>query len=119
MESFITIILVFLIGFLVGEIVTTINFSLRIQKIIKDTQILKEELDKKEITFNLFELETEQIEDQIYLYTRDTKDFICQGQTLEELAKLSKEYKNIKHAEVRHENKFFIFNDGKLEQLYK
>ena len=47
----------------------------------------------------------------MYLYT-DNEDFICQARTIEELATLSQQYKNIKHAAVILDDKVFTFIDG-------
>jgi hypothetical protein len=56
----------------------------------------------------------EKANDTLYLYNRDNS-FICQGKTLEELAKLAKEYKNIKYAAVLHNEDTYGFVDGKVK----
>jgi hypothetical protein len=50
----------------------------------------------------------------LYLYSRDNS-FICQGKSLDELAKLAKEYKNIKYAAVIHDEDTYGFVDGKVK----
>ena len=56
----------------------------------------------------------EKANDTLYLYNRDNS-FICQGKTLDELAKLAKEYKNIKYAAVLHDEDTYGFVDGKVK----
>lgn len=64
----------------------------------------------------IHKLHTEQINDVLYLYNHDTKDFVCQASTMEELAKLAKEYKNINLAAVVHNKKLFLFSDGTVKE---
>jgi len=51
----------------------------------------------------------------LYLYNREDETFVCQGSSLEELAVLAKEYKNIKYAAVLHEDDVVAFVDGKIK----
>jgi len=51
----------------------------------------------------------------LYLYNREDDTFVCQGSSLEELAVLAKEYKNIKYAAVLHEDDVVAFVDGKIK----
>jgi hypothetical protein len=48
------------------------------------------------------------------LYDCDTNDFICQGNSLEQLAQLSREYKKIEYATVKHGEYFVAFIEGKV-----
>lgn len=48
----------------------------------------------------------------LYLYDREDNKFVCQGSTLEELASLAKEYKNIKYAAVMIDKEIYAFVDG-------
>lgn len=52
----------------------------------------------------------------LYLYDSQTNTFICQGKTLEELAFLSKQYKNITDAMVldTKSNTIVTFSDGRI-----
>lgn len=65
---------------------------------------------------NVYKLETELVDDIILLYDRETNDFICQGNSLEQLAKLSKEYKKIEYASVKHGEYFVAFIEGKVNK---
>jgi hypothetical protein len=51
----------------------------------------------------------------LYLYNREDETFVCQGSSLEELAVLAKEYKNIKYAAVLHDDDVVAFVDGKIK----
>lgn len=53
----------------------------------------------------------------LYLYNREDETFVCQGSTLEELAVLAKEYKNIKYAAVLHDDDVVAFVDGKIKTV--
>lgn len=59
----------------------------------------------------------ERVNNVLYLYEKDMGTFICQATSVEELAKLAKEYKQIKYAAVMDEqtNDVFAFVDGKVE----
>jgi hypothetical protein len=61
-------------------------------------------------------LEIEQVGEMLYLYDRDTKDFVCQATTVDELAKMCKDYKNIALAAVVHKNKVFMFINGNSKE---
>lgn len=52
----------------------------------------------------------------LYLFDSQTNTFICQGKTLDELALLSKQYKNITEAMVldTKSNTIVTFSDGKI-----
>jgi hypothetical protein len=77
---------------------------------------LKEEIRKRNDRLTLrkvFKLEIEKINDMLYLYERETHDFICQANSIEELAVKAKEYKNIIVATViTHDNRVFMFSNG-------
>jgi hypothetical protein len=57
----------------------------------------------------------EKEDDTLFLYDFDTMAFICQAKTLNELASLSKAYKNIKYAAVIHGDECFMFIDGNVK----
>jgi hypothetical protein len=111
---------IFIIGFFVGQIYSNMITAYKIRQIFKthNVELKVNELEEK-LNNSIFELEVEKFENQLYLYTCNDRSFICQGKSLEELAKLCKEYKNIDIAEVQHENKFFLFNNGKIEEFHK
>ena len=68
------------------------------------------------IKSNVYKLETRLVDDIILLYDRESNDFICQGNSLEQLAQLSKEYKKIEYASVKHGEHFVAFIEGKVNK---
>ena len=71
---------------------------------------IEKEIDAK--TPKVYKLETHEENNMLYLFNRDTNSFICQAPTIEELAKLAKDSKNINTASVLHGKKIFTFIDG-------
>lgn len=63
-------------------------------------------------TLTVFQLVVEKANNILYLYERDTNNFICQGATLEELATLAQKHKNIKYAAVMQDETVWAFVDG-------
>jgi hypothetical protein len=100
--------IIFYLGIQFGEILTTLRIRHFISKIELE-EIQGEETEIKKLI-------TEQINDVLYLYNHETKDFICQGSSIEELAKIAKEYKNINLAAVIHNEKLFLFNNGTCKE---
>ena len=62
------------------------------------------------------EVEVEEIDNVLYLYERDSHDFICQASSIEELAIKAKDYKNVMLATVIHDNKVFMFHNGNAKE---
>jgi hypothetical protein len=100
------IILILALGWVMGEFYTVYKLrkNLRSYLIIEETKP------------TVFKLETELVDDIILLYDRDTNDFICQGNSLEQLAQLSREYKKIEYASVKHGDYFVAFIEGKVNK---
>jgi hypothetical protein len=101
--------IIFYLGIQFGEILTTLRIRHLISKIELEETHPSDETEIKKLI-------TEQINDVLYLYNHDTKDFICQGSSIEELAKIAKEYKNINLAAVIHNEKLFLFNNGTCKE---
>lgn len=57
-------------------------------------------------------LYVEKEQDTLYLYDHERKEFVCQAKTMEELAKLALQYKNIKYAAVLDGDNTLMFVDG-------
>ena len=98
------IILILALGWVMGEFYTNYKLLKNLRSIV-----IIEEVKRP----NVYKLETELVDDIILLYDRETNDFICQGNSLEQLAKLSKEYKKIEYASVKHGEYFVAFIEGK------
>jgi len=101
------IILILALGWVMGEFYT----MYKLRKNIRSYLIIQEETRP-----TVFKLETELIDDIIFLYDRDTNDFICQGNSLEQLAQLSREYKKIEYVTVKHGDYFVAFIEGKVTE---
>lgn len=105
--------LIFLSGFFAG----IQYFGWHIRKHIK--QLAKEEgVELEDGPANEQELplmKTELHGNTIYLYDKSNQ-FVCQGSTLDELAKKVLEYKNIKMALVIHNTGNFVFMDGEVKK---
>ena len=98
------IILILALGWVMGEFYT----MYKLRKNIRSYLVIEEARP------TVFKLETEQVDNTILLYDRDTNDFICQGNSLEQLAQLSREYKKIEYATVKHGDYFVAFIEGKV-----
>jgi hypothetical protein len=83
--------------------------KLMVQAIMQDHVKEKENLD--------LELIIEYHNDILYLFDSNGNDFICQANTIDGLATLAKQYKNISYASVvdTKTNKTYTFIDGKVE----
>lgn len=101
------IILILALGWIMGEFYTNYKLLKNLRSIV-----IIEEVKRP----NVYKLETELVDDIILLYDRETNDFICQGNSLEQLAKLSKEYKKIEYASVKHGEYFVAFIEGKVNK---
>ena len=77
----------------------------------KEDQELFEPKDTKP---NVSQLWIEKIHDIMYLYDKEN-EFICQANTLEELAKLALKYKNIKYASVLNGDDVYAFVNGSVK----
>jgi len=116
MFEFLILVIVAVIGYHIGAAV--ISYQLR-YLIHKEARRLG--LDKSD-DINVFEeadpkvsqLIIEKTNDTLYLYDIN-HSFICQGKTIDELAKLAKQYKNIKYAAVFHNEDTYGFVDGSVE----
>lgn len=52
----------------------------------------------------------------LYLYDKQSNDFICQGNSLDELAKNALKYKNVQFALVENNQSVIKFEEGKVKQ---
>lgn len=109
------------IGYWIGNMHASYKFFNIMKKVAEEQGIdLDQEVEKlhlkEEKTSEIHKLVTEQHGDMLYLFKRDSDDFVCQGKTLQELAELAKKYKDIKLATVVHDNKVFMFVDGNSKE---
>lgn len=113
MLELITIAFIFWLGYQVG----VMHLSWRLRDII--VKEARKEGIKVDDEYNIIEskkpkvlkLWVEKVHDVMYLY--DTEDaFICQANTIQELATLALKYKNIKYASVINGDEVYAFVDG-------
>jgi len=114
MFEIIILLVVFAIGFYVGESI----FAYRIRHLIyKEAKLQGILIDlDEEAKPTIDKLFVEYNNDMMYLYEYEKNTFICQGKTLGELAKLAQKYKNIKYAIVQHNEEMLVFVDGSVKE---
>jgi hypothetical protein len=105
--TWLDIILILALGWVMGEFYTRYKLLKNLRSIV-----IIEEVKRP----NVFKLETEEVDNTILLYDRETNDFICQGNSLEQLAQLSREYNKIEYATVKHGDYFVAFIEGKVTE---
>ena len=114
MFEIIILLVVFVIGFYVGESVFAYRIRHLIYKEAKAQGILIDlDEEAKPIIDKLF---VEYNNDMMYLYEYEANTFICQGKTLGELARSAQKYKNIQYAIVEHNKEMLVFVDGSVKE---
>lgn len=111
MLDVIFLIFVFWIGYEIGIHVTAYRLRHLVYKEAQRVGLLKE-IEEKPLVEQLY---VETTNDILYLYNREDKSFLCQAQTLEELATLAKKYNNVKYAAVMIGEEIYAFVDGKVK----
>jgi len=113
MFEFLILILVGVIGYHIGIAVVSYQLRYLIHKEARRLGLDKSnDINAIELAdHKLFQLVIEKTNDTFYLYDID-HSFICQGKTIDELAKLAKQYKNIKYAAVLYDENAYGFIDG-------
>lgn len=117
--------IIFIIGLFLGYHLGQMVLSWRLRDIIlkearREGLNVDDEfnvIEQKEDKPNVAQLFIERANDIMYLYDRKASTFICQATSIDELAKLAKEYKNIKYAAVLDQSTedVFAFVDGKVK----
>ena len=110
---------VFLIGFAAGYAWASFKFVKALKDAAEEAGInLEKELTKSQPPKNaVYKLVVEQHGDMLYLFDKEKDSFICQGSSVQELAKLAKQYKNIMYAAVLYGDKVFQFKDGESTEV--
>ena len=108
-------IIVFIAGFFIGEAVFAHRFRKIIYKIAQDKGIQITESDAEPI-IEVNKLFIEKSNNVMYLYDFDANTFVCQGNSLDELARLSNKYNNIKYALVEFDKQVVFFVDGVVKK---
>ena len=115
MFEILILLVVFGIGFYVGESIFAYRIRHLIYKEAKEQGILID-FGTEETKTNIDKLFVECSNDMMYLYEYEANTFICQGKTLGELASLAQKYKNIKYAIVQHNEEMLVFVDGSVKE---
>ena len=77
-------------------------------------KLVTEEVEPKKI---VYKLEVETHDNTLYLFDKESNEFICQGSSVQELAKLALERKQIKLAAVLHDKRIFAFKNGESAEV--
>lgn len=101
-----------LVGFITGYIYFGVRLRSKLEKIINDNGLNLDE-DPKDVKIPVYK--TEIYDNLILLYDTES-NFTTQGNTLEELATNLNLYKNVKVAQVNHEEKMLLFINGQVKE---
>jgi hypothetical protein len=105
-----------IVGFVFGKLYTEYKILQQIKKTAKESGLdLDKEMAKireKEEHPKVRKLVVEKHGSVLYLFDKESDEFVCQANTIDELADLAKKYKNILGAVVLHDKKVFMFMDG-------
>jgi len=113
------ILVIWYAGYLVGNAMANLKFAREIKNAAEAVGIdLEKEFALKEKQANVVhKLAIEKHGEILYLFDKEQDNFICQANTVQELAKLAKQYKNIIHAAVMYENTIYQFKDGEAIEV--
>ena len=115
MTELLLFLLIFFSGFYLGRM--TLAWKLRhilLKELTSKDLLFKGDLVQTENVIIIDKLFIEQSNNVLYLYDFEANTFICQGQSIDELASLSHKYKNIKYAVVQHGDEMLSFVNGKV-----
>lgn len=112
MDNFLSIIgyiLIFWSGYELGALYT-IKYYKKLAREVLEREGLSNETTKTDV----HKLIIQNIQNTLYMFNHKD-EFICQAETVEDLAKLALEYKNIKYAAVLYNEKTYMFVDGEVK----
>jgi hypothetical protein len=104
---------------IIAGLIIVAFFIGRIYQAVKIVDILvrahlAEELNERATSLEVFKLEIEEHQGTKFLYDSTAQEFICQGSTLEDLAKLFNERKQKSLGMLEYDNTSVYFIDGKV-----
>jgi hypothetical protein len=103
---------------IVAGLIIVAFFIGRIYQAFKIVDILVQahidEVSERATSLEIFKLEIEEHQGTKFLYDSDAQEFICQGSTLEDLAKLFNERKQKSLGMLEYDNTSVYFIDGKV-----
>ena len=100
----------YIVALAIGYAIGYISLAIKLRELIEE-YALAEDISEKENT--VVKLKTELLHGTLFLYD-NTDNFVCQGDTLAELAKLANEIKHIKYASVLHGDTIVVFINGEV-----
>lgn len=123
--EFFTLLIVFGLGFGAGKLHAYYKFVRLIKDladeagidIISEIKKVNDDEDEPVAGSQVGKLVVEAHGDVLYLFEKDTDNFICQGKTLPELAKGANEYKHIAYAVVKYGDQVFTFQNGESTEV--
>jgi hypothetical protein len=126
MEDFYTlleIIIILIVGYHVGEFMAIMRMLSLFERMtgkeieIEDIERLGTEDEHILEVARSMMFKTETINDELYLYTIDQNNFVCQASTLEELCKRCKEYTKLSDMFVFHEKQTYHYDGEVIEKV--
>jgi hypothetical protein len=110
------LLLTFVVGFILGKMYGYYKIVKMMKEVAEENGFNLEKelgLTKEEPKIpEVYKLEVETHGNMLYLFDKESDNFICQGSSVQELAKLAKEYKNVTLAAVKYDGKIFAFKNG-------
>lgn len=120
MSHIIDLLIAFGIGFFLGYKFMRLIISMSLREIAVEQGINLDELQKsvrKDMkTEEIISIVTEKHGDGIYAFDEKSDTFLCQGNTIEDLAKKLREQNNVLVAKIVHNDEELWLIDGKIEK---
>lgn len=121
MSNIIDLLIAFGIGFFLGYKFMRLIISMSLREIASEQGINLDELQKsvrKDLvkTHEIISIVTENHGEGIYAFDKHSDTFLCQGNTIEDIAKKLREQNNVMIAKIVHNNEELWLIDGKIEK---
>lgn len=115
MLELLILLFVFFMGYQLGAAIMAYRFRNILVRLARSQGII---LDENEINTKpaVYQLFVEEVQNTLYLYDKEKNTFVCQADSIDDLAVLAKKHKNIDYAAVLYNEKVYKFVDGKATQ---
>jgi hypothetical protein len=126
MEDFYTlleIIIIFGIGYYIGEFIAVMRMVSLFEHLtgreldIEDIKNINNDGEHVLEVARSMMFQTETIDEVMYLYTIDQNNFVCQGNTLEDICKKCVEYTKLSDVFVFHEKQAYHYDGEVIEKV--
>ena len=112
--------LVFVFGVWAGQVFMLLKFKRELKKIVEAAGMTMDDWAEtvNDLTIKAVKVPnffTENSGNSIILYNKDTGAFVCQANSIDELALLANQYNNITVATVTHNEQKLYFIEGKVK----